>query len=123
MPQFFSLRLQRVDKARMGMTQRVHSNAGTEIEIFFARLGLQPRAITADEPQIGAPIGGHYMRRVFARTHSNDTNFSKFVVFANFAIYGRAADDARANEKTAPKGGLNKLVISKADMPVNNLFR
>ena len=36
------------------MPQRVHGNAGTEIEIFFARFGLQPRAIAADEPQIGA---------------------------------------------------------------------
>ena len=103
MPQFLSLRLQRADKARMGMTQRVHSNAGTEIEIFFARLGLQPRSITADEPQIGAPISGHYMRRVFARSHSNDTNLSKFVVFANFAIYGSAAGDAQANEKPPRK--------------------
>ena len=105
MPQFLSLCLQCVDKARMGMTQRVHGNARTEIEIFCARLSLQPRAITADEPQIGAPIGGHYMRRVFARTHSNDTNFSIFVETTNFANYGRAAGDAWANEKTALKGG------------------
>jgi len=28
----------------------------------------------------------------------------------------------KANEKTAPKGGLISPVISKADMPVNNLF-
>jgi hypothetical protein len=42
--------------------------------------------------------------------------------FAIFAIFGRAASNAWANEKTAPKGGLIAPSISKADMPVNNLF-
>ena len=89
MPQFLGLSLQGVDQTRMGMAQRVHGNAGAEIEIFLARFGFQPRAIAADEPQIGAPIGGHYMRRVFARTHST------FTVFSEFHIFGRAASDEK----------------------------
>ena len=105
MPQFLGLPLQGVDQTRMGMAQRVHGNAGAEIEIFLARFGFQPRAIAADEPQIGAPIGGHYMRRVFARTHST------FTVFSEFHILAAPQATKKANEKTAPKGGLINFYI------------
>ncbi|GIR10290.1 MAG: hypothetical protein CM15mP21_5520 [Hyphomicrobiales bacterium] len=35
------------------MAQRFTGMPGAEIEIFLARFGFQPRAIAADEPQIG----------------------------------------------------------------------
>jgi len=42
--------------------------------------------------------------------------------FPKFTFLAAPQATKKANEKTAPKGGLVNPVISKADMPVNNLF-
>jgi hypothetical protein len=42
--------------------------------------------------------------------------------FPNFTFLAAPQATKKANEKTAPKGGLINPFISKADMPVNNLF-
>ena len=48
-PQLARLRRQRLDEVRMGMAERIDGDAGGEIEIAFARIGHQPRALAMIE--------------------------------------------------------------------------
>src|SRR3984893_18392208 len=62
-PQLCRLLLQRGDKMRMRMAQRVHRDARGEIEIALAIGGDQPRALAACETEIGSCEYGKQMRR------------------------------------------------------------
>ena len=55
-PQFVGLVLQRFDKVRMGVAERIDGDAGREIEIAFAGGGLQPHAMAALEHDRNAVV-------------------------------------------------------------------
>ncbi len=63
MPQLCRLLLQRCDQMRMGVAQRVHRDAGGEIEIALAVGRDQPRAFAAFEAEIDPGEYGEQMRR------------------------------------------------------------
>ena len=62
-PQFCGLLLQRRDQMRMAMAQRIHRDAGGEIEITLAVGRDQPRALAALETEIDPGEYGKQMRR------------------------------------------------------------
>ncbi len=62
-PQFGRLFLQRRDQMRMAMAERVHRDAGGEIEIALAIGRDQPRAFAALETEIDPGEYGKQMRR------------------------------------------------------------
>jgi hypothetical protein len=51
MPELISLRLQRVDKMRMRMAERVDRNASGKIHIALAVLRDEPNAVASLEPE------------------------------------------------------------------------
>src|SRR5262249_52243914 len=62
-PELGRLLLERCDQMRMRMAQRVHGNAGGEIEIALAIRGDKPAALAALEAEIGPGENGKQMRR------------------------------------------------------------
>ncbi|MCY1486270.1 hypothetical protein D9M68_199090 [compost metagenome] len=56
-PNLLGLRLQRLDEMRMRMAERVHGNAGSEVEIARAVFGDQPDALSSLETQRRAHVG------------------------------------------------------------------
>jgi len=62
-PQLGGLLLQRCDQMRMRMTQRIHRDAGGEIEIAIAIGCDQPRAFAALKTEINSGEYGKQMRR------------------------------------------------------------
>jgi hypothetical protein len=65
--QLTSLMTDRLNQARVAMTQRTHRDAHAEIEVAFAGIVPKPTALTTHRHKRKPPIGGKNMVRVTFR--------------------------------------------------------